>query len=96
MPGSSVLRFSERPELPKTGPSSCGRSRTSDYIPRAVQKAELTRIDLHRLWMQRGRKSLPRIAKVANATSRLPILFLTHSQGPLVLGGRRRSCSPVK
>jgi AraC-like DNA-binding protein len=83
MPDSSVLRFSEPYEYQKAV-----RAAAADILIASPGqfKAELTRIDLHRLWMQRGRESLPRIAKVANATSRRPILFLTHSHGPLVVG----------
>jgi AraC-like DNA-binding protein len=83
MPDSSVLRFSEPYEY-----QSAVRAAAADILITSpgVFKAELTRIDLHRLWMQRGHECLPRIAKVANATSRRPILFLTHSQGPLVVG----------
>jgi AraC-like DNA-binding protein len=83
MPGSSVLRFSEPYEY-----QNAVRAAAAELLITSpgLFKAELTRIDLPRLWMQRGRESLPRIAKVANATSRFPILFLTHSQGPLVLG----------
>jgi AraC-like DNA-binding protein len=83
MPDSSVLRFSEPYEYQKAV-----RAAAADILITSpgLFKAELTRIDLHRLWMQRGRESLPRIAKVANATSRRPILFLTHSRSPLVLG----------
>jgi AraC-like DNA-binding protein len=39
-------------------------------------QAELTRVDLHKLWMQRGRELLPRIAHVATDKSRTAIFFL--------------------
>ena len=83
MPDSSVLRFSEPYEYQKAV-----RAAAADVLITSpgLFKAELTRIDLHHLWMQRGGESLPRIAKVANATSRRPILFLTHPQGPLSVG----------
>jgi len=38
--------------------------------------AELTRVDLHRLWMQRGDESLPRIMHTAISRERSPIFFL--------------------
>jgi AraC-like DNA-binding protein len=83
MPDSSVLRFSEPYEY-----QNAVRAAAADLLITSPGpfKAELTRIDLHRLWMQRGHETLPRIAKVANATNRSPILFLTHCQSPLVLG----------
>jgi AraC-like DNA-binding protein len=42
--------------------------------------AELTRIDLHRLWMQRNRVSLPIIAHVAMHKNRCAIMFPTDPQ----------------
>jgi AraC-like DNA-binding protein len=51
-------------------------------------RADLTRIDLHRLWMQRGSESLPRIAHAANVSSRAPIFFLSDDkQAPIVHSG---------
>ncbi len=41
-----------------------------------LYQAELTRVDLHRLWMQRSRESLPRIVHSATAKSRTAIFFL--------------------
>ena len=38
--------------------------------------AELTQVDLHRLWMQRSRESLPRIVHSVTAKSRTAIFFL--------------------
>ncbi len=42
--------------------------------------AELTRIDLHKLWMQPGRASLPYIAHSVLAKTRSPIFFPTDGQ----------------
>ena len=43
-------------------------------------RAELTRIDLHSLWMQRGRASLPYISHAALAKARSPIFFPADAQ----------------
>jgi AraC-like DNA-binding protein len=39
-------------------------------------RAELTKIDLHRLWLQRGRESLPRVFHSSVSKQRAPIVFL--------------------
>ena len=41
--------------------------------------AELTRIELPRLWMQRGRESLPRVVHSTVSKERPPIFFLASS-----------------
>jgi len=45
-------------------------------------QAELTRIELPRLWVQRGRENLPRIAHTAASTERPPIFFLADADQP--------------
>jgi AraC-like DNA-binding protein len=40
--------------------------------------AELTQINLQRLWMQSGRETLPRVLHSAVSKQRAPIVFLTH------------------
>jgi AraC-like DNA-binding protein len=39
-------------------------------------RAELTKIDLHRLWLQRGHESLPRVFHSSVSAKRAPIVFL--------------------
>jgi AraC-like DNA-binding protein len=52
--------------------------------------AELTRTELPRIWVQRGRENLPRVANSAASADRPPIFFLTRSdQGTLSHGGRK-------
>jgi hypothetical protein len=46
-------------------------------------RAELTRIDLHQLWMQRGDESLPRILKFASSGQRTAMFFATGPGQPI-------------
>jgi hypothetical protein len=51
-------------------------------------RAELTRIELHRLWMQRGVEGLPRVMNVRRRDPRVSIFFLTEQeQSPLQVRG---------
>src|ERR1700738_5713084 len=81
MPSSAVLTFTDpddyaaairatRAELTVTG--------------RGQFAAKLTRIDLHRLWMQRFSDNLPRVAHSAAQTGRAIISFRTEP-GPSLL-----------
>jgi AraC-like DNA-binding protein len=45
-------------------------------------QAELTRIDLQRLWMQRGHQGLPCIARTVENTKRISIFFLAEPDEP--------------
>jgi hypothetical protein len=44
--------------------------------------AELTRIDLGRVWMQRARENLPRVLHYTTNGSRAPIIFLVDPDQP--------------
>jgi AraC-like DNA-binding protein len=46
--------------------------------------AELVRIDLNKLWMQRGSETLPRIIHAANDPKRAPIFFLAGTSQPAI------------
>jgi AraC-like DNA-binding protein len=51
-------------------------------------RTELTRIDLHRLWMQRGDESLPRVLNITPSRERASIFFATDQRQPAMhVGG---------
>jgi hypothetical protein len=55
---------------------------------RGAYEAQLTKIDLHRLWMQLGRKALPGISHTASHKNRIPIVFLADmDQRPMLNSG---------
>lgn len=57
--------------------------------------AELTRIDLDRLWMQSGRASLPMIAHSRTSAARTPILFGAAGESPLRVYGKTLSRADI-
>jgi AraC-like DNA-binding protein len=77
MPGSLVRRFTD----PYEYQASVRASVPNVFLtaPGAF-RAELTRIDLHRLWMQSGQASLPYVAHIVLTTDRIPIFFLADHQ----------------
>jgi hypothetical protein len=44
--------------------------------------SDLTQIDLHRLWMQRGHENLPRVFHLTMSKKRAPIVFLADRDQP--------------
>jgi AraC-like DNA-binding protein len=58
--------------------------------------AQLARIDLHRLWMQRSKTNLPWIMNAANDPARTPLLFLADAdQAPLGESGTEVSAGEI-
>src|SRR5215469_14130555 len=84
MPSSAVRKFTD----PDDYAAAVRASRTELTITgRGKFSAKLTRVDLHRLWMQRFSDNLPRTAHSANFTGRAIISFQTHSGPGLVRSG---------
>jgi AraC-like DNA-binding protein len=85
MPDSAVLTF--------TDPDAYyGNIRTAEVkgvvTVRGDYRAELTRIELHRLWMQRGVEGLPRVMNVRRRDPRVAVFFMTEQeQSPLQVRG---------
>src|SRR5271170_2998031 len=74
MPSSSVRAFTD----PDTFAASIRASNSAmKVLDRGNFTAEITRIDLHRLWMQRFSENLPRVMHSTNVTGRAIIVFLT-------------------
>jgi AraC-like DNA-binding protein len=46
--------------------------------------AQLTQIDLERVWIEHGRENLPRVSYITTSPSRAPILFLADANQPAV------------
>jgi AraC-like DNA-binding protein len=84
MPSSAVLTFTE----PDNYAAAIRNSKTEITVTgRGQFAAKLTRIDLHRLSIQRFSDNLPRIAHSATASERAIISFRTALGPPLFAGG---------
>jgi AraC-like DNA-binding protein len=81
MPSSCVLTFTDPHPY-----QAAIRAAELEILPTAKGnfRAELTRIDLHRLWMQRGRESRPRVFHGAVSPDRAVIGFLAEMDQPAV------------
>ena len=81
MPSSAVLTFSDPDDY---AASIRGGKIELTVVGRGDFNAKLTRIDLHRLWMQRFSENLPRVVEAASSKERAFISF--HAQpGPDLL-----------
>jgi hypothetical protein len=83
MPSSAARTFTDPDDY-----AACIRNSTAEMTitGRGVFNAKLTRIDLHRLWMQRFADNLPRVAHTASRSERVSITFRTQP-GPTLLWG---------
>jgi len=77
MPGSTISTFTDPDEY-----QSAIRATAAKLIisKPGTFKANLTRIDLHRLWMQRGEETLGRVVHSALDPSRISVFFLADDQ----------------
>jgi AraC-like DNA-binding protein len=84
MPSSAIQKFSDAEEY---AASIRGAKIALTIIGRGEFDAEITRINFHRLWMQRFSENLPRVMHSANATGRAIISFHTQPGPDLVRSG---------
>jgi hypothetical protein len=84
MPSSAVRTFTDADDY-----ASAIRATRAEITltARGDFAAKLTRIDLHRLWMQRFSDNLPRIGHSASPTGRAIISFRTQPGPSLIWGG---------
>jgi AraC-like DNA-binding protein len=84
MPSSRVFAFTDRVEYQATI-----RAADVTVVPtaRGDFRAELTRVDFHRLWMQRFAESAPVVKHIAMHRQRSVIVFLTQSDQPEIHHG---------
>jgi hypothetical protein len=79
MPDSAVVTFTD----PDAYHANIRRERVEGVVTRRGEyRAESTRIDLHRLWMQRGDERLPRVLNVSPSGERPAIVFATNQNQP--------------
>ena len=79
MPDSEVMTFTD----PDAFYANMRRARAEGVVTRGGEyRAESTRIDLHRLWMQRGIESLPRVLDVSTSGERPAIVFAANQNQP--------------
>jgi AraC-like DNA-binding protein len=85
MPDSAVMTFTE----PDAFHAAIRTAEVKGVVTvRGDYRAELTRIELHRLWMQRGVEGLPRVMNVRRRDPRVSVFFMTEQeQSPLQVRG---------
>jgi AraC-like DNA-binding protein len=93
MPSSRVLSFID-PDLYQ---SAIRAAEAQVFVTTKGEfRAELTQIDLHRLWMQRGVETLPRVLRSVASKNRAPVVFLANTnQLPIRHGGMKVTSGDV-
>src|SRR5215472_12134382 len=83
MPSSTVHTFAD----PDAYHANIRRTQVVEGVvtARGKYRSELTRTDLHRLWMQRGDETLARVLHFTPAGERVPILFATDQRQAAML-----------
>ena len=89
---SSVRRFFDPDDY---GASIRGTIAEITILARGHFSAKLTRIDLHRLWMQRFSESLPRVAHSTQPAGRTVVSFLTRPGPSLRRGGVEKTPATI-
>jgi AraC-like DNA-binding protein len=84
MPASTISVATDIDEYKEANRRSCVEL---TITARGSFAAGITRIDLHRLWMQRGHESLPRIRHAEPSPERRIVAFLTQEEGSTVRNG---------
>lgn len=92
MPSSSVRRFVDPDDY---SASIRGTVAEITLTGRGRFSAKLTRIDLHRLWLQRFSESLPRVAHVTLPADRTVVSFRTRPGSSLRRGGVENTPSTI-
>lgn len=87
MPTSAVLKFTDPDEYRS---SIQGTAKFSVLVTEPGHfGAQLTWINLHSLWMQRGQTSLAQLVRSTILETRSPIFFLTDERGPILHTGMK-------
>ncbi len=92
MPSSSIRSFTDPGYY---GSSIRGIRPELTVIDRGDFSATITRIDLHRLWMQRFSENTPRILHSARGSGRAIITFHTQPGPSLLRGGREANSASI-
>lgn len=77
MPSSAVLRFNDPYEHQK---SIRGAEAELFITAPGTYRAEVTRVDFHRLWLQRSRASLPHVGRYVTSKNRAVVFFLPEAR----------------
>jgi len=93
MPSSRVLFFTD----PHPYQAAIRAAEAEVFVTTEGEyRAEMTQIDLHRLWIQRGWEILPRVFHSAASAKRSPIVFLDDgNQRTIRRSGRERSSGAI-